>query len=377
MKEISQETIQKISETKSEASREKIIKGINDNIIPKQSEVQLAVPTHRTRAWLTFEEYKKLIKEGLIVQDLKNKYSKHLVAFYTYLAKGNVKLTKEQFEEEYNNGVSLNEIAEKYSIPREHITYLREYYGIKRKGAKYIKRLKEEQPFPEDAKDIIIGSMLGDGHITKWGYFSEKHSPAQLEYLKWKASFLRFLTTDTSWDYREDIDKRSGSLIKSHSFRTTTHSFFYEIRNKFYKEIDGEWEKVIPEDIESTINARVLAIWYMDDGRTSWPHRHGVKEFDGSRASASICTDSFSVKEVETLISIIKTKFSIDCSLLLYSDNNRPRISFNADNTEKLFSAITPFIHPSIKYKIHEDDYIVYYNNKNKENNEDDDQLLI
>lgn len=329
----------------------------------KESDKQLAIPTHRKKRHMPFEEYQLLLKQGKSIPEIIQLTSKHLIAFYNALLKGRINISKEEFEEMYNKGMSLDKIAKSKGIPREHMTFLREFYGIKRKGAKFLKRINNEQPLSQEAKDIIIGSLLGDGHITKWGYFSEKHSPAQLKYLKWKASFFKSITTDKSWEYYESIDNRSGSLIQTHNFRTTTHNFLYKMRNKFYKETNGKWNKVIPDDIDSLINERILAIWYMDDGSTDWPYRKGVKNYPNSLPTCQICSESFSLEENEKLAKVILSKFDIKPGIK-YHSATQPRLWFSTVESTKLMAIIKPYMHEELLYKIDERKYIEYITSK-------------
>ena len=215
----SQDTINKISESKLEHSRSNILQSA-ESFTQEQSNRKLAIPTHRKKEHITLEEYQSLLKQGKTVSDIIKTASKHLIYFYNVLLRGEINLTKEEFVKLYEEGKSLDEIAELHKIAREHMTFLREFYGIKRKGATFHRRINNEKLLSQEAKDVIIGSILGDAHIAKGGYLSEKHSEKQEEYIKWKAEFLKGITTDKSWNYSEYIDKRSGTLIKSYSFRT-------------------------------------------------------------------------------------------------------------------------------------------------------------
>jgi len=354
------EVIKRISETKSEQSREIILEGAK-NFNLEESDIQLAIPSHRKKNHISLEEYQSLLKKGKTVLEISKTTSKHLIYFYNTLLKGGINLSKEEFEKMYDSGIALDEIGKAKGISRESMTFLREFYGIKRKGATFQKRINKEVPLSQEAKDVIIGSMLGDGHITKWGYYSEKHSPEQLEYLKWKASFFKDITTDKSWDYYEAIDKRSGSLIKTHSFRTTAHSFIYEMRKLWYKEIDGKWTKVVPNEISEYMNEQILAIWFMDDGNTDWMYRNGKKEWKNAKPMAKICTDSFSEKDISILITVIFLKFGIKSYV-----GERNRITFNTENTIKLISLIKKYTHKNLLYKLDECIYSGKINKQDK-----------
>lgn len=369
MKEILDETIEKISDTKLETSRQKIINGFVKNNIPGQSNIKLAIPSHRTREWISFEEFKKLIKKGKTLQELRLIYSKHLIAFYSFLSQGKATLTKEQFIEEYEKGISLNEIAKSYNIPREHITYLREYYGIKRKGATYQKRLQNEVPLSQEAKDVIIGSLLGDGHITKWGYFSEKHSEKQVEYLEWKGEILKDIMTNKSYSIYSSIDKRSRTQIESFTLRTITHSFIYEIRENFYQKRGEKWVKTIPKNIKDLLNEKILAIWFMDDGNTDWGYRNGTKEYPNSKPQCKICSESFSLEENIFIGEILKEKYGLITNIRFKNPslNEQPYLRFDCDSSLKLIEIIKKFITRDLLYKVDEQEYLkhqLFYFNK-------------
>lgn len=357
---IDKKTKDKISKTKSETGRRQVLEGAK-SFDKKETPNNLKIASHRKHKHISIDEYKKLLAQGKTTLEVCKITSKHLVYFYNALLKGRITLSKEDFTTMYNNGLSLNEIAKQSNTPREYITQLRNFYGIKRKGATFQARLKNEKPLSQEAKNIIIGSMLGDGHITKWGYFSEKHSPAQLEYLQWKASFFPDITTDKSWSYYESVDKRSGSLIKTHSFRTTTHSWLQEMEKLWYKEVDGKRIKVVPNQIDEWMNEQVLAVWFMDDGNTDWKYRNGVKEWENANPRCKICTDSFEKTDLEKLCIILKLKFSLDTTI-----NERNRIIFNTKDAMKLIKIVKQFVHTELLYKVDENIYSGILKNQQK-----------
>ena len=363
MKILSEETIKKISISKQEAGRERILQSLtsNENIVPKQSQVELAIPSHRTRECISFDIFKDLISKGESLKDLKEKYSSHLMSFYSLLAQGKMTLSKEDFETQYKKGISLDEISKGSNISREHIGYLREYYGIKRKGANFIKRLQNETPLNQEAKDIIIGSLLGDGHITKDGYFSEKHSEKQSKYLEWKASFLVSILSDNAFTLDKTFDKRYGSINYSFCLRTIVHSFLHEMREKFYKKINNKWIKIIPDDIENLINEKVLAIWFMDDGHTDWLYRNGIKKYANALPQCKFSSESFSFEENMKLKDILKS-YSIDCNISFrdHIQKINPYIRITCKSSVVFRMLIKPFVQPELLYKVDEKEYLEY-----------------
>ena len=136
------EVIKQISETKREQGREEILTKAKEFEL-KECTNQFTIPSHRKKNHISLEEYKSLLKQGKTALDIIQTTSKHLIYFYNVLLKGEINLTKEEFMAMYDKGMSLDEIAIEKNIPRDHMTFLREFYGIKRKGATYIKRLQK------------------------------------------------------------------------------------------------------------------------------------------------------------------------------------------------------------------------------------------
>jgi hypothetical protein len=364
MKEISQKTIKKISQIKLENCRNKIIEGFSKNNIPKQSQIKLAVPTHRTKKWISFEQFKTLITQGKTLQELCQIYSKHLIAFYSYLSKGKITLTKNQFEKEYNKGISLDKIARSNNIPREHITYLREYYGIKRKGATYQRRLQNEKninPISIEAEEILIGSLLGDGHITDHGEYREKHSEKQVEYLEWKSSFFKDIINQKAFYGYSYIDNRSGNKLYIFGFRTIVHSKIIKIKNLFYKNIDGKRTKILPNNIHELITPKALMVWFLDDGHTDWRERHKIKyPTQNTKYQCKISSESFTLKENQILQKILKEKFGLIANISFKKRGNiRPYLRFTLESSKKLLEIIGPLVQTKdMKYKINENEFI-------------------
>jgi hypothetical protein len=358
------ETIRQISETKREQSREEILENAKEFTL-EESDKQLAIPSHRKKKQITLEEYQSLLKQGKTVLEIIKTTSKHLIYFYNVLLKGEIKLSKEEFEEMYNNGISLDEISKTKNIPRDHMTFLREFYGIKRKGSKYQIRLANEKPISQEAKDIIIGSLLGDGHIGSGGYFSEKHSEKQVEYVEWKGKVLKSIMARKGYNHYECIDKRSGTKIYSFSIRTIAHNFLYEMRNKFYKQENGKWIKIIPDNIEELFNERVFAVWFMDDGHMSWGYRHGIKQYANTRPQCKISTQSFSKEDVEKLQLVLKNKWQLDTHITFRKPETmeQPVLKFKSDATAKLIKILKPFATGDLLYKFDEKAYVNHQGN--------------
>jgi hypothetical protein len=351
------DSIAKMAMTKREQGRALLLNSEDQKL--DQTFSNLAIPSHRTSKHVSLDEFKAMLTSGMNIKEISQHTSKHLIAFYSSMMQGKIKLGKEDFETMYDSGVSLNEISASTGISRQHLTYLREFYGIKRKGATYIKRLAEEKPLSDQAKNVLIGSLLGDGHMHSLGYFSEKHGPLQVEYLEWKGSVLNSIAREKPFDAYKAIDKRSGNTLYTFTFRTGAHSFCYELRKAFY---DENGVKRLPDNLADILNEEVLAIWYMDDGSTDWHYRNGVKEYANSKPVCKLHTESFSVNDNVLITKILMSKWGLKSKVQQKEGSTgimKPMIILDGLSSEKMTSMLKDYSTKDLSYKFDEQAYLI------------------
>ena len=81
----------------------------------------------RITQYITLREFKDNVLSGLSIKDMiSNGVSKNVLQFFSNFCQGKIKLTKEQFEECYIHGFSLDRISKEFSVTREDITCLRQ-----------------------------------------------------------------------------------------------------------------------------------------------------------------------------------------------------------------------------------------------------------
>lgn len=209
----------------------------------------------------------------------------------------------------------------------------------------------------EDQKQIVLGSFLGDGHVQKIDKsryrLSIIHGYKQKEYCSWKANI-----------FKESIiivEKNGYSQLPAVRFSTKSFGLNKEL---------PKTKNICPQWVLDEIDARGIAIWFMDDGSKN-------RVLNNLGGSATISTCSF---DEDSQIRIVK-KFhdlGIKCHYAKY--NNYYSIYFNTDDYKKLCDLIRPYIHENMLYKINyqENKYIwnneyenygwLVLNNKNKTN---------
>jgi len=95
-----------------------------------------------------------------------------------------------------------------------------------------------------------------------------------------------------------DTRINKNKIYKSIKFQTLSLPCFNIYRKLFY---NSEGKKILPTNIENLLTSKGLAYWLMDDGYKSGKGLY-------------ICTESFSLIEIKTLINILKNKFNLECS---------------------------------------------------------------
>jgi len=203
-------------------------------------------------------------------------------------------------------------------------------------------------------KELIIGSLLGDSCITvkktksiaTMGVMSETHSLAQREYNELKINGLNDLIATTQI-YPPNIDKRGVKSNGKITYFTKSSPYFGDLRNEFYK--DGK--KIIPKKlIKKYYSDFMLAVWFMDDGRTQVSN-----SFEKLKFNCDISTNSFNKEDVEWLVDLLKIK-GYDCYIYNTNKknfkNNGYKIYFTRIGSEKLLNNISKYVPLTMRYKV-------------------------
>jgi uracil-DNA glycosylase len=193
-------------------------------------------------------------------------------------------------------------------------------------------RIATGQGLSDLARDVVCGSLLGDGSIrSASASFTFSHSSRQREYALFKAHLLRELAPAT--EEREVTAVVGGPVYSVVLSRTRASRALRLVRADFYRP-----EKVVPDWIAQELNARMLAFWFMDDGYCRI--RGG-----GRRPLAEIASVGFSDEDRQVLLSGL-------ARLGLSAKATRGRIYFDVAATRRLSELIAPYIPPSMRYKL-------------------------
>lgn len=204
--------------------------------------------------------------------------------------------------------------------------------------------------------DIIIGSLLGDGHLKKLksensnSHFSKSQAVFKKEYLDWHFEILKEYSSGVKPCFSKNkisnknsnkklIHEKTKKRLSSYAYRTFNNEKLTEIRNIWYP----KGKKIIPTNLK--LNHQIIAIWYFDDGSN-----------DHKSRAASICTNSFTLKEVKFLSKLLND-FDLYPTINIRKSRdgkkNQPILKFNGDSYDKLINIVKPYmLWKCFEYKI-------------------------
>ena len=326
-------------------------------LLERYGDTQLRVVTHnRQHTLITLNKFKEFFEQGHNIRTLRKKenVSKHLIQFFSNFLQHKINLTEEQFHQEYESGKSLDDIASRHSITRGDITFLRQLYGIRTKGAKFIHRKNTEVPLTQRQKEILYGSMMGDACKMSPSTVKFKQGEDQKDYLTWKYKEFASVASQDSYKPSTSVDVRSEKENISWLFYTHANTDVEKCISLFYK--DGN--KQINNEILNNLTPLSLAVWYMDDGRTDFSQSAKLLGQNPTPEFA-FCTDRFSPQSCEMIIKWLKEKYDIDSHIRTRDliDADGIRIIIDSTSAEKFVKLISPHIIPMFRYKTEYQDY--------------------
>jgi len=123
----------------------------------------------------------------------------------------------------------------------------------------------------------------------------------------------------------QSIIKPSGNTRISYHFVTYTLSFFTELYSKWYVQRDGKNIKIVPHNIGEFLTPIALAYWISGDACY-------CKRFH----FVVICTDSFTLTEVNILRSALLDNFGIDSTQILSGNKAKDKFRIQFQNAKYL-----------------------------------------
>jgi len=195
-----------------------------------------------------------------------------------------------------------------------------------------IRRLQKRLKLTSLQRDVLIGTLLGDGCVISNVYGKNyrlhiQHSDKQRKYVEWKYQVFQ------EWCLSKPKFQQETNSWK---FRTISHPVFTRFHELFYR----NGKKILPKKIDKFLRSPVtLAVWFMDDGALG-PKRQGV----------TFNTQNFTQEENERLRKCLTKNFHLETSL--HKDKRYWRIYIFPRSVFQFTRLVEKIILPEFRYKL-------------------------
>lgn len=199
----------------------------------------------------------------------------------------------------------------------------------------------QELQISDHQHEILLGTLLGDGHCEKDWHSTVKrtritiaHGKKQLDYLQYLKKTLNDLVTDISTsETMAGIGHKS--MHRMWYLRTRTSSVFCSYRKMFYPND----KKIVSMKILKQLTPLSLAIWYCDDGN-----------YDYWCNTCRIATHGFDKQSVTLIQQYFYKNWNIDTKI--YASSHGLVLIFPAKDTRRFLRLIKPHMIESMRYKL-------------------------
>ena len=191
----------------------------------------------------------------------------------------------------------------------------------------------------EDQEQIILGTLLGDGHLTAPGergtnrrsmleicHSSIPGKRDQSKYIMWLSEQLGYFCHGVK-KIRGGRQMRLRS--KASGYLSDLHPFLY-----------SSGRKSVTQDFLDRLSPLAVAVWYMDDG--------GVQS--RNKRACKISTHNFNLEEHRLFVEWFRIKFNIKA--IIQRDRQYYCLRFNWVAATKLWNLVEPHMPACMAYKI-------------------------
>ena len=219
------------------------------------------------------------------------------------------------------NGMEVKEVAK--NLNRSELSVFRKIDSL----GLSVKEIFDSNKMSERQKQIITGSLLGDGSVYRYKYrsaFTANHSYKQKEYVDWLYSEL------------ESICRKKPSYLNNGGWGTVNYRLYTLGRKEILDLCDILYvdnKKTVTLDYLNRLDELGLAVWFMDDG-----------------SYGTLSTHSFTKEENELISKWFKDRWDIKTTVKQYKNRDLYYIQINS--MAKFASIIKEYIHPTMIYKI-------------------------
>lgn len=199
-----------------------------------------------------------------------------------------------------------------------------------------VRQKGQSAPLSEEARQIILGTLLGDGYFQKsrghaYPRITIKHSAKQRAYLEWKTSFLMSELGGRITEVKDSTSKGRNKVV----YVSSASPKLLEIFNLVSKGVRRKWL--------NQLHPLGLCVWWLDEG-----------SLVRNRTQAVLCTDDFSLREVKVARRYFQKVWGLHFKIApTRKGTQRYRLWLRSTTeTKKLLKIIAPFVPECMKQKI-------------------------
>lgn len=182
--------------------------------------------------------------------------------------------------------------------------------------------------YGKEQVNFLIGTLLGDGSISKQSYLKFGHSPDQSSYLRLKQQLFGGKISDL-----RRVGSYKGKSYYAEFMDCPRNAQIIHLRKILYPNN----KKVVSPYFAELLTEGGLAFWYMDDGSYRDP-------------GAVFCSEGFTLEEHEILQKVLHDKWNI--SSTIQHHGSAYRLYVPKSETDKFFSLIAPYVVDVMPHKL-------------------------
>ncbi|NJL70097.1 MAG: hypothetical protein HC888_00180 [Candidatus Competibacteraceae bacterium] len=222
-------------------------------------------------------------------------------------------------------------------------------------------------------EQLVLGSLLGDMSIQRNSSKSQDysiddrmkkscrcrikmvHGENQFDYIDFKYSLLSNIVVMNKKDFiHSGFEGYAAKPMRSYCSKTS--SAFSEIYDLVVDSDGCRPKKRINKKWLDKIGLQGLAFWFCDDGSTHW-----TETKNGLNPVVTFSSEGFNKAENELLASWL-TSLGYKSKVLSSGRNGLYHISLTTQDSRQFIVDISPYVHPSVRYKIDKLDGIFSFN---------------
>lgn len=198
-------------------------------------------------------------------------------------------------------------------------------------------------------KNTLVGTILGDSYLSNRGEYACEQTVESCVDLK-----RQFLQDNGFTVYKHSRDRKTGhiqgrdvTMRRSYVIQTPVYKLFENLREVFYHKDSGK--QILDYSYIQNLTPEGLALWIMDDGYVDYKKSSCTRNL-------RLCTDSFDEITIKNILRYFNEYWNVSASIYMhnrgYGAESKPRVSFNAQNSQILIANIYKYVLPEFLYKL-------------------------